>query len=148
MRYRADQHLRRASDFQHIRTHGRRYDCGAFVFWHVSHPADLLRAGDSPLASQEPSVLTTPSHLRARLGVVASKSAVGNAVARAKAKRRLRELFRAHQAMIPAGIDILLVARGSLNGLEYAALEQRFVDACRKLFPHAARTSTPPASAD
>jgi len=73
----------------------------------------------------------------ARLGVVASRSAVGNAVQRARAKRRLREVFRHHQLRVPAGYDLLLVARGALNRLEYREIEKRFVDACSKIFPSA-----------
>lgn len=49
-----------------------------------------------------------------RLGVVASKK-VGNAVERARAKRRLREAFRRHRARFTAGTDdVVLVARRSL----------------------------------
>jgi ribonuclease P protein component len=148
MRYRADQHLRRATDFLHIRTHGRRYDCGAFVLWHVKRLPERARAkpnADSPSSGELECTVGDPP---ARLGVVASKSSVGNAVARARAKRRLREVFRAHQTLVPDGTDILLVARGTLNGLEYTALEQRFMDACRKLFPTAARTPITPPRAD
>ncbi|MDR0353308.1 MAG: ribonuclease P protein component [Opitutaceae bacterium] len=69
-----------------------------------------------------------------RLGVVASASAVGGAVRRARAKRRLREIFRHNQHLVPPGCDILLVARRAINRLEYRALEQRFIDACRRIF--------------
>lgn len=117
MRFRAGQHLRRALDFQHVRTHGRRHDCGAFMLWYARQSA-------------EPA-------LPARVGVVASRAAVGNAVQRARAKRRLREVFRHRQNLAPAGYDLLLVARGSLNRLEYREIEQRFVNACLKLFPSA-----------
>jgi ribonuclease P protein component len=148
MRFRADQHLRRASDFNHVRTQGRRFDCGAFVLYYaprapaptpevVSAPATdettaakAVGAGDTQqrvVASQAPLSIT-------RAGFVASRSAVGNAVARARAKRRLRERFRAHQVAFPAGIDLVFVARRSLNGLEPAALDQRFLDLCQKLF--------------
>ena len=48
----------------------------------------------------------------ARLGVVASRK-VGNAVERARAKRRLREVFRLNRHLLPPGFraDIVLVAR-------------------------------------
>lgn len=121
MRFRAEQHLRRQLDFQHVRTHGRRHDCGAFMLWYARQSAPS-------------SELPAPS-LPARVGVVASRSAVGNAVQRARAKRRLREVFRHQQALAPAGYDLLLVARSSLNRLEYREIEQRFVTACRKIFP-------------
>jgi ribonuclease P protein component len=132
MRFRAEQHLRRALDFQHVRTSGRRHDCGAFMLWYVrqSAPTPPVVATST---SESTSAPTSPPP--ARVGVVASRSAVGNAVQRARAKRRLREAFRAQQMLVPAGYDLLLVARSSLNRLEYREIEQRFVTACRKIFP-------------
>ncbi len=148
MRFRAEQHLRRPLDFQHVRTHGRRHDCGAFMLWYARQPPPALVAGNvsdpssapdaAPAAASqktESAFVITPRP--ARLGVVASRSAIGNAVQRARAKRRLREIFRHHQHCVPAGYDVLLVGRNSLNRLEYRVIEQRFVDACRKLFPSA-----------
>ena len=159
MRFRADQHLRRASDFQHVRTQGRRYDCGAFVLYYAPRairpgklpPAETgaepapVASGDTGLPPPDAahglhasgSALPAPGSelFPARAGFVASRSAVGNAVARARAKRRLREGFRAHQLAFPAGLDLVFVARRSLNGLEPAALDQRFLDLCRRLFP-------------
>ncbi len=171
MRFRADQHLRRASDFNHVRTQGRRFDCGAFVLYyaprapapvpmprHAAEPAPASHAvtpataaiaieterppvpplstagcGEVP-PSAAGTAPTSGSPRPARAGFVASRSAVGNAVARARAKRRLREGFRAHQLAFPAGMDLVFVARRSLNGLEPAALDQRFLDLCQKLF--------------
>jgi ribonuclease P protein component len=161
MRFRAEQHLRRQLDFQHVRTHGRRHDCGAFMLWYarqapppVLQPVNIAdaptpegaRADNAPSfgAARRVSDADPVAPLRenqplgpARLGVVASRSAIGNAVQRARAKRRLREIFRHHQKCVPAGYDLLLVGRNSLNRLEYRVIEQRFVDACRKLFPSA-----------
>jgi ribonuclease P protein component len=68
------------------------------------------------------------------VGVVASTAAVGGAVSRNRAKRRLREVFRRNQTVVPAEYDLLLIARSSLNRLEYHEIEQKFVDACRRLF--------------
>ncbi len=118
MRFRPEQHLRRQLDFQRVRAEGRRLDCGAFTLWHVARPA--AEAGG------------------ARVGVVASRAAVGDAVRRNRAKRRLREMFRQHQQVAPPGHDLLLVARAALNRLESAELARRFTDACRKIFPPAA----------
>lgn len=159
MRFRAEQHLRRQLDFQHVRTHGRRHDCGAFMLWYArqaASPAPLVAtsvsrptsdaavsASESVPVSADASVLPSPvsspekKSSTARLGVVASRAAVGNAVQRARAKRRLREVFRAHQQRVPEGYDILLVARHALNRLEYREIERRFTDACRKIFPSA-----------
>lgn len=51
----------------------------------------------------------------ARLGVVASRK-VGNAVERARAKRRLREVFRLNRHLLPPGFraDVVLVARRAI----------------------------------
>lgn len=114
MRFRPEQHLRRPGDFRTVREQGRRIDCGAFTVWHFHRDADPARP---------------------RVGVVASTAAVGAAVQRNRAKRRLRELFRRHQGLVPAGSDLLLVARAATNRWEFPALEQKFTDACRKLFP-------------
>ncbi len=123
MRFRAEQHLRRQLDFQRIRAEGRRHDCGAFTLWHVARPAN--EAGV------------------ARVGVVASRAAVGDAVRRNRAKRRLREMFRRHQLLAPPGHDLLLVARAALNRLETAELAEKFAGVCRKIFPPAAPPSSP-----
>jgi ribonuclease P protein component len=143
MRFRAEQHLRRQLDFQHVRTHGRRSDCGAFMLWYCrqcSPAPNPIAAANTGARHEGVAPVKTPAPVTtktapARLGVVASRSAVGNAPQRARAKRRLREVFRAHQTLVPPGYDLLLVARGSLNRLEYCELERRFVEACRKIFP-------------
>ena len=121
MRFRAEQRLRRQVDFKSVRERGRRFDCGAFTLWFLRRdPVAVLPAPEGP-----------------RVGVVASRSAVGNAVQRNRAKRRMRSLFRHHQDVVPPGVDVLIVARAALNRLEYVELDRRFVDACRRLFPSA-----------
>ena len=147
MRFLPEQHLRRQGDFDHVRASGRRYDAGAFtVFFAPRRPwppagapsASAAPASPLPAVSPPGSPLPAPSSpppAPARAGFVASRSAVGNAVARARAKRRLREEFRAHQTAFPPGLDFIFVARRSLNGLEHAALRERFSTLCRKLFP-------------
>jgi ribonuclease P protein component len=116
MRFRPEQHLRRPGDFRAVREKGRRIDCGAFTAW------ALPPAAPTPLA-------------RPRVGVVASIAAVGGAVTRNRAKRRLRAVFRAHQELLPPGTDVLLVARGAATRVEFTVLERKFVEACQKFFP-------------
>ena len=122
MRFRPEQHLRRQADFQRLRAEGRRFDCGAFTLWQVARP--LEEAGVT------------------RVGVVASRAAVGDAVRRNRAKRRMREMFRRHQGLTAPGHDLMLVARRAINQLEMVALEQKFTDACRKIFPPVPGSST------
>ena len=71
--------------------------------------------------------------LSPRLCVIASTNAVGGAVRRNRAKRRLREVFRHQQAHVPAGCDLVLVARGSATGWPMADLEKRFTAGCAEI---------------
>jgi ribonuclease P protein component len=125
MRFRAEQHLRRQSDFRVAREKGRRQECGGFTLWYYRRP---------PADPAAPAVQIARGP---RVGVIASTAAVGAAVQRNRAKRRLREVFRHHQALVPADCDLLLIARAALNRLEYREIERKFVDVCRKLFPPA-----------
>jgi len=115
-RLRASQRVKRNRDFSAVRTHGRRTDCGAFLLAWNARP--------------EPGSPAT-----ARVGVVASRANVGNAVQRNRAKRRLREVFRKHQHAVPSGLDLILTARPALLRLGLPEVEQRFLAACRKLGP-------------
>jgi ribonuclease P protein component len=51
-----------------------------------------------------------------RLGVTVSAK-VGNAVARNRIKRLVREFFRRHRRNLAAGVDILVIAKKSAAGL-------------------------------
>ena len=116
MNFRAGQHLRRNDDFRAVREQGRRIDCGAFLLTWWKRPAE----------SQA---------VLARVGFVASRASVGNAVHRNLAKRRLREIFRHHQSLVPPGLDLVLTARPALLLMEFAESQQRFAIACRKFAP-------------
>jgi len=116
MNLRAGQRLRRNDDFRAVREQGRRTDCGAFLLTWRTRPAESA---------------ATP----ARVGVVASRASMGDAVHRNRAKRRLREIYRRHQNLVPAGLDLVLTARAALLRLEFADVEQRFTQACQKLSP-------------
>lgn len=125
MRFRAEQHLRRQSDIRAVREQGRRVDCRAFtVWWKLRESAAAAPATrpDAALAKSGP-----------RVCVVASTAAVGGAVRRNRAKRRLREIFRAHQQRVPAGCDLLLVARAAAGQQPMPELSQKFSDACRQI---------------
>jgi ribonuclease P protein component len=117
MRFRAEQRLRRQHDFRQLREQGRRVDGGPFTLWWQR------RAGAD--AAVAPGLV--------RVGVVASTAAIGSAVRRNAAKRRLREIFRRNQSLIPPGTDVLLVARPSLNELAFPEVESKFIAVCRRL---------------
>lgn len=68
-----------------------------------------------------------------RVCVIASTAAVGNAVRRNRAKRRLREIFRQHQTAVPRDCDLLLIARHAATEAPMPELVTRFTDACRRI---------------
>lgn len=101
--------LRRQREFDKVCSVGKRSLCGPFIFqW--SSGAPELECGR-------------------RLGVIASRR-VGNAVVRNRGKRLIRELFRRHQASLPASVDLVVVLRSSYRRFNYAELESRFLKAC------------------
>ncbi len=125
MRFRPEQHLRRQGDFRAVRELGRRVDCGAFtLWWHRRGPAvataQKFRPRRRPHPAWESSPRSPPSAPR---------------FSATCAKRRLRAVFRQHQQLVPAGCDLLLVARAAVNRLPYPEVEQKFIEACRRITP-------------
>jgi len=92
--------LKRASDFQRVRREGRSF----------AHPLVVL-------------VVAPNTEGRVRVGVAAGRT-IGKAVARNRAKRRLREVMRPLLPLLPPGWDLLLIARRPLNQAPFADLRQ------------------------
>ena len=61
-----------------------------------------------------------------RLGITAGKK-IGNAVKRNRAKRIIREAYRAAEPQLPIGIDLVVVARSTLPAQSSAVLTERFL---------------------
>jgi len=59
---------------------------------------------------------------RPRLGLAIPK-AYGNAVARNRLKRLIREAFRINKAKLPRGVDIVFSARSALGKPRYQTIE-------------------------
>jgi len=117
MRFRASQRLRWSRDFDAVRQSKLRADVGHFI-------VQIRLREDTGLR---------------RLGVIASRR-VGNAVLRNRCKRRLRELFRLHQELLPTSCDTVLVARRSLPTAPWDELVQRYQKAMRRLAPESGLT--------
>jgi ribonuclease P protein component len=66
-----------------------------------------------------------------RLGVVIGRK-LGKANVRNRAKRLLREAFRRNQHRIAKGLDLVLIARPSIVGLDYRAVEAHYLRLLRK----------------
>lgn len=75
--------------------------------------------------------LPRPAAAGSRLGVVTS-SKLGGAVVRNRARRLLREAFRLHQTELTEPVDLVLIARNSLVGKDFAGMEKDFLTTLRK----------------
>lgn len=111
----ASHRLRANSDFQKVRSLGRRIPCGPFIM--------NLQMDDG-------------STLPPRLGVIASRR-VGPAVKRNRGKRLLREIFRRHGVDLPTGTNLVVVLRSGFDRYDFAALEQQFCRSAQRLIAQA-----------
>jgi ribonuclease P protein component len=99
-------YLRDTTEFQHVYRNGKRYE-GVFITAFV-------------IENQE------PNH---RLGVTASKKALGKAVQRNRAKRLLRETFRLSEALL----EELVSKYDWVLNAKAAVLTQKVNAPCREL---------------
>ncbi len=75
-----------------------------------------------------------------RMSAVASRR-IGNAVARNKARRRARELFRRHKDLVPGTLDMLVIARQGIGEASWENLLGQY----RSAMKYAARSRRPEA---
>ena len=102
--------LAQSRDFTRIRNQGERLVLGCLIAnW------NKLSAGTA-----------------SKLGVVTSKK-IGNAVARGRARRLLRETFRRHQHDFSQSVELVLVARNSITSKDFAGVEKDFLNALRRV---------------
>jgi ribonuclease P protein component len=136
MRFRPEQHLRRQSDIRTVREQGRRVDCRAFTLLWMHRPTPVTTSPANASRSTDASRTPEPQTIAGiRVCFVASTSAVGAAVQRNRAKRRLREVFRHQQSLVPAGCDLMLIARAAATRWPLAELEKKFTEACGQINP-------------
>lgn len=72
-----------------------------------------------------------PAGSASHLGVITTRR-IGCAVVRNRARRLLRESFRLHQQELASPVDLVLVARPSIVGKGFAAVEKDFLSTLRK----------------
>lgn len=101
-----ERRLRRRGDFVRLQPSRTR----------VHTPHFLLVLGKGPSE-------TTP----ARLGVTVTRK-VGSAVARNRVKRVVREAFRLDPALLPAGVDLVVIAKDGAPALGLADVQREWLE--------------------
>lgn len=116
--------IKRSGEFGRLKVEGRRQVCDSLILnWQVRPLSPVLPADES--------VRRKVILAGTRLGVVTSRQ-VGNAVARSRARRLLREVFRAHQSELQQPADLVLVARPSIVRCNFTAVERHFLQCLRR----------------
>jgi len=108
-RFPASRRLRKRAEFQRVYEQGTRFAGSLFVVF--------CRRGET----NDP----------ARVGLTVPR-AIGNAVKRNRAKRRLREAARRHWMLLPAGLEMVVHARGRIAEADWPTLETEVVRAFKK----------------
>ncbi len=75
--------------------------------------------------------LELPAECSSRMAVITTRK-LGNAVVRSRCRRLLRECFRLHQHDLREPADVILVARASLTGKDFAGVEKDYLTALRQ----------------
>ena len=100
--------IRQGSDFARLKQQGRRLTRGCLVInW-----------------------LELPAGSQTRFAVITTRK-LGNAVARNRCRRLLRECFRLHQHDLRTPLEMVLVARRGVLGKKLAAVEADYLSALR-----------------
>jgi ribonuclease P protein component len=134
--------LRKHADYQLVYKAGRKQLSKQIAYFYALRPAlgpnGKARRSDTP---------------GARVGLTVPK-ALGNAVARNRIKRRMREAVRHHLGLLTAAVDVVLHPRRSVIDLEFTQLEREVAQifravqsACNRVAKPAERPSPPPTEA-
>jgi ribonuclease P protein component len=116
-RFRPHERIKKRREFLRVQHHGQRWVCRRLV------------------------VLALPSEVgRSRIGLTVSRK-VGNAVVRARVKRRLREAWRLHKPEWPAETDVVVIARSAAATASMTRLRDDLFAWARQFRPDA---SCPP----
>jgi ribonuclease P protein component len=112
--------LKQRREFLRVQRGGRKHHVRHFIVFVAPRVAD-----PSPTSSLATRLVT-------RLGITVTRK-VGNAVARNRIKRLVREVFRQHRERLPGGLDIVWVAKQNAGYLDFAAVLADFESLVRSL---------------
>lgn len=85
----------------------------------------VMAAGKKKRVERLCIIFSVPNELgKKRLGIIASKK-IGNAVARNKAKRRIREIFRLIKHRMAPALDIVVISGKDMVTLPHRVIEKK-----------------------
>jgi ribonuclease P protein component len=105
--------LRKHADYQRVYQASRKHFSSSMSYFYALRPAALAGKVAPPI----PSSTSGP-----RVGLTVGK-VLGNAVARNRIKRRMREAVRIHVATLTADVDVILHPRNFVATVDFAKLE-------------------------
>ncbi len=104
--------LKQRREFLRVQRGGRKHHLRNFMVFVARRP---------PLDPRDPSSEPAPT----RLGVTVTRK-VGDAVTRNRIKRLVREVFRQHRRRLPAGLDLVWVAKQQAADASFAEVLSDF----------------------
>ncbi|HIE79613.1 MAG TPA: ribonuclease P protein component [Nitrospinaceae bacterium] len=89
----------------------------------------VMAEGEKKRVDRLCTIFSIPNGLdKKRLGIIASKK-IGNAVARNRAKRRIREIFRQIKHRMEPALDIVVISGKDMVTLPYGVIEKKLSNA-------------------
>ena len=89
----------------------------------------VMAEGEKKRVDRLCTIFSIPNGLdKKRLGIIASKK-IGNAVARNRAKRRIREIFRQIKHRMEPALDIVVISGKDMVTLPYRVIEKKLSNA-------------------
>lgn len=113
-----DGRLRKHADYQRVYREGKRQSLPLMTYFYAMRPLET----DTP----QPSMGSRGP----RVGLTAGR-VLGNAVARNRIKRRMREAIRMHRGELMAGVDVILHPRRTVLEAEFSQIERDVLRAFR-----------------
>ncbi|KIG12640.1 Ribonuclease P protein component [Enhygromyxa salina] len=109
--------IKQRREFLRVQRRGRKHHVRHFLVFVMPR---LTAAPQGPVDAASP-----PEPQPTRLGITVTRK-VGNAVVRNRIKRLVREVFRQHRSRLPAGLDIVWVAKQQAAGATFAQVLDDF----------------------
>lgn len=125
---RQESRLRKHADYQRVYREGKRQSLPLMTyFFAVRNPQDAAEPGSTETPARSHAIEIPAG---SRVGLTAGR-VLGNAVARNRIKRRMRQAIRHAQPELPANVDVVLHPRRTVLEAEFSQIERDVLRAFR-----------------